>query len=47
MPVGTVCIGLAIGERISTTTARLPGGREQVRQLSVITALDYLRRRLR
>ena len=47
MPVGTLCIGLAIGERISTTTARLPGGREQVRQLSVITALDYLRRRLR
>lgn len=47
MPVGTVCIGLAIGEHTSTTTARLPGGREQVRQLSVITALDYLRRRLR
>jgi nicotinamide-nucleotide amidase len=44
MPVGTVCIGLAIGDRISTTTVHLPGQREQVRQMSVITALDYLRR---
>jgi nicotinamide-nucleotide amidase len=45
-PVGTVCIGLAIGDRVSTTTVHLPGQREQVRQMSVITALDYLRRRL-
>ncbi|HYN71030.1 MAG TPA: competence/damage-inducible protein A [Nakamurella sp.] len=46
MPVGTVCIGLAIGDAVHTTTARLPGQREQVRQMSVITSLDFLRRRL-
>ncbi len=46
MPVGTVCIGLAIGDDLHTTTARLPGQREQVRQMSVITSLDFLRRRL-
>jgi nicotinamide-nucleotide amidase len=46
IPVGTVCIGLAIGDAVHTTTARLPGQREQVRQMSVITSLDFLRRRL-
>jgi nicotinamide-nucleotide amidase len=46
MPVGTLCIGLAIGSTVHTTTARLPGQREQMRQMSVITALDYLRRKL-
>ena len=46
MPVGTVCIGLAVGDAVHTTTARLPGQREQVRQMSVITSLDFLRRRL-
>lgn len=46
MPVGTLCIGVAIGDDVYTTTARLPGQREQMRQMSVITALDYLRRRL-
>ena len=46
MPVGTVCIGLAVGDDVHTTTARLPGQREQVRQMSVITSLDFLRRRL-
>ena len=46
MPVGTVCIGLAVGDTVHTTTARLPGQREQVRQMSVITSLDFLRRRL-
>jgi nicotinamide-nucleotide amidase len=46
MPVGTLCIGVAIGEAIHTTTTRLPGQREQMRQMSVITSLDYLRRLL-
>ncbi len=46
MPVGTLCIGVAIGDDVYTTTARLPGQRDQMRQMSVITALDYLRRRL-
>jgi nicotinamide-nucleotide amidase len=46
MPVGTLCIGLAIGDVVYTTTARLPGQREQMRQMSVITALDFLRRTL-
>jgi len=46
MPVGTLCIGLAIGDHVLTTTTRLPGQREQMRQMSVITALDFLRRTL-
>ena len=46
MPVGTVCIGLAVGDEVHTATTRLPGQREQVRQMSVITSLDFLRRRL-
>ncbi len=44
MPVGSLCIGVAIGDEVHTTTARLPGQREQMRQMSVITSLDYLRR---
>ncbi|MCU1387553.1 MAG: CinA-like protein [Ilumatobacteraceae bacterium] len=46
MPVGTLCVGLAIGDDVLTTTMRLPGQREQMRQMSVINALDYLRRQL-
>jgi nicotinamide-nucleotide amidase len=46
MPVGTLCIGLAIGDAMHTTTTRLAGQREQMRQMSVITALDFVRRRL-
>ena len=46
MPVGTLCIGLSIGDDTFTTMVRLPGQREQMRQMSVITALDYLRRHL-
>jgi nicotinamide-nucleotide amidase len=45
-PVGTLCIGLVIGDEVFTTTTRLPGQREQMRQMSVIAALDFLRRRL-
>ena len=46
MPVGTLCVGLDDGTRVVTRTFRLPGQREQMRQMSVITALDYLRRHL-
>lgn len=43
MPVGTLCIGVAIGDAVHTKTLRLPGQRDQMRQMSVITALDFLR----
>lgn len=45
-PVGTLHIGLAIGEGVEAVTLRLPGQREQMRQFSVISSLDLLRRRL-
>jgi nicotinamide-nucleotide amidase len=47
VPVGTVCIGLALPESPpATATVRLPGQREQVRQYAVISSLDLLRRQL-
>jgi nicotinamide mononucleotide (NMN) deamidase PncC len=46
MPVGTLCIGLAFHDTVVTTTTRLPGQRDQMRQMSVITALDFLRRQI-
>jgi nicotinamide-nucleotide amidase len=46
MPVGTLCVGIAIGAEVHTRTLRLPGVRDQMRQMSVISALDLLRRRL-
>ena len=46
MPVGTLCVGVDDGTTVATHTFRLPGQREQMRQMSVITALDYLRRHL-
>jgi len=46
VPVGTVCFGVALPDRTTTTTRRLGTQREQVRQFAVITALDLLRRRL-
>ncbi len=44
MPAGTLCVGLVwpVGEL--TRTLRLPGLREQMRQFSVISSLDLLRR---
>ncbi len=46
-PVGTVCVGIALsGEPAFATTLRMPGQRDQMRQMSVISALDLLRRRL-
>ena len=47
MPVGTLCVGIDDGSAVVTRTFRLPGRREQMRQMSVITALDFLRRHLR
>lgn len=46
MPVGTLCVGIAIGDQVHTRTLRLPGQRDQMRQMSVISALDLLRRTL-
>jgi nicotinamide-nucleotide amidase len=45
-PVGTVHIGIALGDVAEPVTVRLPGTRDQVRQYAVISALDALRRRL-
>jgi nicotinamide-nucleotide amidase len=42
-PVGTVFIGLAIRDDVTTQQVRLPGTRDQVRQFAVITALNALR----
>jgi nicotinamide-nucleotide amidase len=46
MPAGTLCVGIAMPGRTVTRTVRLPGLRDQMRQMSVITALDLLRREL-
>ena len=46
MPVGTLCVGIAIGEAVHARTLRMPGLRDQMRQMSVISALDLLRRSL-
>jgi len=46
-PVGTLYVGLSIGDRPTTARLlRLPGQREQMRQISVISALDVLRKAL-
>ena len=46
MPPGTLCIGLVWPDGELTHTLRLPGQREQMRQFSVISSLDLLRRTL-
>jgi nicotinamide-nucleotide amidase len=47
MPVGTLCVGIVIADAAPITrTLRLPGQRDQMRQMSVISALDLLRRTL-
>jgi nicotinamide-nucleotide amidase len=46
MPVGTLCVGVATPRGAFTRTLRLPGVRDQMRQMSVISALDLLRRHL-
>jgi len=46
-PVGTLWVGVALPDRETTATMlRLPGQREQMRQMAVISSLDLLRRRL-
>ena len=47
VPVGTVCIAVALPTGSHATTLRLGTQREQIRQFAVISALDLLRRRLR
>ncbi len=45
--VGTLCVGLAMPDgSTKSTTMHLPIGREQMRQLSVISALNFLRNEL-
>lgn len=46
MPVGTLCVGLVWPDGELARTLRLPGQREQMRQFSVISSLDLLRRTL-
>jgi nicotinamide-nucleotide amidase len=45
-PVGTLHVGLATEDGVRTASVRLPGQREQMRQFSVISSLDFLRRHL-
>jgi nicotinamide-nucleotide amidase len=45
--VGTLCVGLAMPNGdVRSTTFNLPYGREQMRQFSVISALNFLRQSL-
>jgi nicotinamide-nucleotide amidase len=46
MPVGTLCVGLVWPEGALVRTFRLPGQRQQMREFSVINALDLVRRSL-
>ena len=46
MPAGTLCVGLVWPDGQLSRTLRLPGLREQMRQFSVISSLDLLRRSL-
>ena len=45
-PVGTLWVGLALDGAVTAHHLRMPGTREQMRQFSVISSLDLLRRRL-
>ena len=45
-PAGTVWLGVAVGDEVEARHLRLPGDRDRVRQLSVISLMDLLRRRL-
>ena len=43
---GVVWLGLALGDDVSAIRVRLPGDRDRVRQMAVISAVDRLRRKL-
>ena len=46
-PVGTLFVGIAgLGPEVITARLRLPGQREQMRQMAVISSLDLVRRHL-
>jgi len=45
-PVGTVWLGMAVGDEVDAVQIRLPGDRDRIRQMAVISLLDRLRRRL-
>jgi nicotinamide-nucleotide amidase len=45
-PPGTVWLGVAVGDDVEARQLRLPGDRDRVRQLSVISVMDLLRRKL-
>jgi PncC family amidohydrolase len=45
-PVGTVFLGLALGDQVESTVVKLPGDRNRVRQYGVISLLNALRLRL-
>ena len=45
-PPGTVWLGVAVGDEVEARQLRLPGDRDRVRQLSVISLMDLLRRQL-
>jgi nicotinamide-nucleotide amidase len=45
-PVGTVFVGLDLAGAVEHVQLRLPGDRRRIREFSVISALDLLRRRL-
>jgi nicotinamide mononucleotide (NMN) deamidase PncC len=45
-PAGTVWLGVAVDDDVVARQLRLPGDRDRVRQLSVISLMDLLRRKL-
>lgn len=45
-PPGTVWLGMAFAEEVDAVEIKLPGDRDRVRQMAVISAVDRLRRRL-
>jgi nicotinamide-nucleotide amidase len=42
-PVGTVCIGVAVGEKVSAKEFHFLGGRRKIREVSVVMALTMAR----